>query len=288
MQARSNPVSHASQIAELLPKVPAITLGFWFIKILATTLGETAGDSVSMSWLGETTDEATGWGYLIGTAIFFVPLVILIQAQIKARQFHPMLYWATILASTTAGTTLADFSTRSIFTRLFGVDETISYLLASIMLLACVIGTLAIWRRTLGTVDVASVCEPRAEWFYWITITFSQTLGTALGDWTADSFPEDATFMGLESSYLLGALIFIAALAVVAALYRFSKLSHAALFWAAFVLTRPLGATVGDFLDKPLSEGGLDFSRPLATAALFLAIGACIYLLPQRAAKAAH
>jgi uncharacterized membrane-anchored protein len=274
--------------SEMLTKVPAITLGFWFIKILATTLGETAGDSVSMSWLGETTEDATGWGYLIGTAIFIVPLVFLILTQIKARKFNPLLYWATILASTTAGTTLADFFTRSLFTRIGGVDQAISYLLGSISLFACVMATLLVWRRTLGTVNVSSVSEPRAEWFYWITITFSQTLGTALGDWTADSFPEDATFMGLESSYLLGALIFIVALALIAALYRFSRLSHTGLFWAAFILTRPLGATVGDFLDKPLDEGGLDFSRPVATAVLLLTIVVCIYLLPQRAAKAAH
>jgi uncharacterized membrane-anchored protein len=273
--------------SEMLSKVPAITLGFWFIKILATTLGETAGDAVSMSWLGETTDAATGWGYLIGTGIFLVPLLFLILTQIKARKFHPLLYWATILASTTAGTTLADFFTRSLFTKLGHLDQTLSYLLGSMSLFACVLATLLVWRRTLGTVSVASVSEPRAEWFYWITITFSQTLGTALGDWTADSFGE-STLMGVESAYLLGALIFVAALAVTAALYRFSRLSRTALFWTAFVLTRPLGATVGDFLDKPLDKGGLDFSRPLATGALLLAIGVCIYLLPQRAAKAAH
>jgi len=280
-------VMSAHSQSEMLAKVPAITLGFWFVKILATTLGETAGDAVSMSWLGETTDEATGWGYLIGTGIFLVPLVVLIMAQIKARKFHPVLYWATILASTTAGTTLADFCTRSLFTKLGHVDQTISYLLGSILLFACVVTTLLVWRRTLGTVNVSSVSEPRAEWFYWITITFSQTLGTALGDWTADSFGE-ATFMGVESAYLLGALIFIAALAITAALYRFSSVSHTVLFWAAFILTRPLGATVGDFLDKPLDKGGLDFSRPLATAVLLVAIGVCIFLLPQRAAKAAH
>jgi len=286
MTAHDEVIRNRSQ-SDVLTKVPAITLGFWFIKILATTLGETAGDAVSMSWLGETTDQATGWGYLIGTGIFLVPLVFLIMTQIKARKFHPLLYWATILASTTAGTTLADFSTRSLFTKLGHVDQTMSYLLGSILLFACVIGTLLVWRRTLGTVNVSSVSEPRAEWFYWITITFSQTLGTALGDWTADSFGE-STFMGVESAYLLGALIFIAALALVAALYRFSSVSHTALFWAAFILTRPLGATVGDFLDKPLDQGGLDFSRPLATGALLVAIVVCIFLLPQRAAKAAH
>ena len=268
-----------------LSKVPAVTLGFWIIKILATTLGETAGDSVSMSWLGETTSRATGWGYLIGTGIFLVPLVLLILAQIKASKFRPLLYWATIIASTTAGTTLADFFTRTLFTKLGHVDQTTSYFLGSISLLACVLGTLLVWHRTLGTVDVATVHEPRAEWFYWITITFSQTLGTALGDWTADSFG-DSTFLGLDSAYVLGALTFLAALAVVAALYRFTGISRTALFWAAFVLTRPLGATVGDFLDKPIAKGGLDFPRPVATLALLVAIGICILLIPQRAGRA--
>ena len=270
---------------DALAKVPAVTLGFWIIKILATTLGETAGDAVSMSWLGETTQHATGWGYLIGTVIFAIPLVLLIWAQIRAERFHPLLYWATIIASTTAGTTLADFFDRTLFTRTLHVDQAVSYALGSTALFACVISTLMVWRRTLGTVSVASVSEPRAEWFYWITITFSQTLGTALGDWTADSFG-DATFMGLESGYVFGALLFIAALALVAALYRFTRLSHTALFWAAFILTRPLGATVGDFLDKPIAKGGLDFSRPVATLALLLAIAVGLWVFPQRAGKA--
>lgn len=268
-----------------LSKVPAVTLGFWVIKILATTLGETAGDSVSMSWLGETTSQATGWGYLIGTGIFLIPLLVLIVAQIRARQFHPLLYWATIIASTTAGTTLADFFTRTLFSHWGHLDQTFSYFLASLALLACVLATLLVWRRTLGTVSVASVSEPRAEWFYWLTITFSQTLGTALGDWTADSFG-DTTVMGLESGYVLGALIFGAALAAVAVLYRVSALSRTSLFWAAFILTRPLGATVGDFLDKPISKGGLDFSRPVATLVLLAAIVVCIKAFPQRAGKA--
>jgi uncharacterized membrane-anchored protein len=271
--------------SDALAKVPAVTLGFWVIKILATTLGETAGDAVSMSWLGETTADATGWGYLIGTAIFIVPLIVLIFFQIRARRFHPMLYWATILASTTAGTTLADFFDRSLFTRAWHVDQATAYMLGSLSLFSCVIATLLVWRRTLGTVSVTSVNAPRAEWFYWITITFSQTLGTALGDWTADSFG-DATFMGLEAGYVLGALVFVVALAVVAALYRFTRVSHTVLFWTAFILTRPLGATVGDLLDKPIAQGGLDFSRPLATLALLAAIALCIWALPQRAGRA--
>ena len=272
-------------MAEALAKVPAVTLGFWAIKVLATTLGETAGDAVSMSWLGETTAAATGWGYLIGTAIFMIPLVLLIFAQIRATAFRPLLYWATIIASTTAGTTLADFFTRSLFTRAWHVNQATSYLLGSISLFACVIATLLVWRRTLGTVSVESVSEPRAEWFYWITITFSQTLGTALGDWTADSFGA-ATFMGLESGYVLGALVFMVALVAVALAYRFTSISRTALFWAAFILTRPLGATVGDFLDKPVAKGGLDFSRPVATVALLVAIAIGLWVLPQRAGKA--
>lgn len=266
-------------------KAPAVTLGFWIIKILATTFGETAGDSVSMSWLGETTSEGTGWGYLIGTGIFFIPLTALVFAQVRAKRFYPFLYWATIVASTTAGTTLADFFTRTLFTKLGHVDQATSYALGSVSLLACVLATLAIWWRTLGTISVASVREPRAEWFYWTAITFSQTLGTALGDWTADSFGE-ATFMGLESGYVLGALVFVAALALVAALYRFTALSRTALFWSAFILTRPLGATVGDFLDKPVPEGGLGFSRPLATVALLAAMVVCILSSRPRATRA--
>ena len=270
---------------ETLTKVPVVTLGFWLIKILATTLGETAGDSVSMSWLGETTSAATGRGYLIGTGIFLVPLILLIFAQIKAVRFNPWLYWATIVGSTTAGTTLADFFTRTLFPKMGQIDQTTSYLLGSTALLACVIGTLAAWHRTLGTINVASVSEPRAEWFYWVTISLSQTLGTALGDWTTDSFG-DSIFMGLESGYVLGALVFLAALAVVAALYRFTSISHTALFWAAFILTRPLGAIVGDFLDKPVDQGGLDFSRLVATFVLLAAMGVLIAMLPQRAGKA--
>ena len=277
--------SPASPIKAALSKVPAVTLGFWIIKIIATTLGETAGDAVSMSWLGETSASATGWGYLIGTGIFIVPLIALILAQIRASRFIPPLYWATIIASTTAGTTLADFATRTLFTRLWHVDQALSYALGSALLFACVLACLLVWRHRLGTVSVASVAEPRAEWFYWITITFSQTLGTALGDWTADSFG-DATFMGLESGYVLGALIFAGLLAVVAALYWFSRISRTVLFWAAFILTRPLGATLGDFLDKPVARGGLDFSRPMATLALLGGIALCLWVLPQRAGKA--
>jgi uncharacterized membrane-anchored protein len=251
---------------EMLSKVPAITLGFWIIKILATTLGETGGDSVSMTWLGETTpDAANSWanGYLVGTAIFGLTLVLLVWVQIRARRLHPFLYWATIIASTTAGTTLADFATRSLG---------IGYPGGSLLLLACVLASLFAWYRSLGTINVNTINTPGAEAYYWITITFSQTLGTALGDWVADSGPG---FSG-------GALIFGAGLAVLAGLYFWTRVSRVFLFWAAFILTRPLGATVGDFLDKPLDHGGLAMSRPLASAALAVAILILILLLPQR------
>jgi len=255
-----------SERTRALTKVPAVTLGFWIIKILATTLGETGGDTVSMTWLGETTPQAGASavnGYLVGTAIFGVALIALVWAQIRAQRFNPWLYWATIVASTTCGTTLADFCTRSLG---------IGYPGGSLLLFACVLASLFAWRRTLGSVDISTVTTPSAETFYWITITFSQTLGTALGDWVADA--------GL--GYGGGALLFGAALAILAALYFTTRISHVLLFWAAFILTRPLGATVGDFLDKPVAKGGLELSRPLATGALAVAIIVLIILLPQR------
>jgi len=247
----------------LASKVPAVTLGFWIIKILATTLGETGGDTVTMSWLGETTPHPVPNGYLIGTAIFGVLLVALVWAQIRARSFNPWLYWATIVASTTCGTTLADFADRSLG---------IGYPGGSLLLLAAVLLSLLAWHRSLGTVDVNRITGPREETFYWITITFSQTLGTALGDWIADAGP----------GYGGGALVFGAALAGLAALYYWTNVSRVALFWMAFILTRPLGATVGDLLDKPLAKGGLELSRPLASAVLGAVIVVLILLLPQR------
>ena len=249
-----------------LSKVPAVTLGFWVIKILATTLGETGGDAVSMSWLGETTPEAgqSGLnGYLVGTGMFGMALILLVFLQIRARRFNPWLYWLTIVASTTCGTTLADFADRSLG---------IGYPGGSLLLLACVLTSLFAWYRTLGTVDVNSITGPREEAFYWITITFSQTLGTALGDWVADA--------GL--GYGGGALVFGAALLILALLYVTSRVSHVLLFWAAFILTRPLGATVGDFLDKPIAKGGLEVSRPLASALLAVVIVGLILVIPQR------
>jgi uncharacterized membrane-anchored protein len=249
---------------DALAKVPAVTLAFWIVKILATTLGETGGDTATMTWLGETTDHPVPNGYLIGTAIFGVLLVALIVAQIRAKKFNPWLYWATIVASTTCGTTLADFADRSLG---------IGYPGGSLLLLAVVLLSLFAWYKTIGTVDVNTVSSPREETFCWITITFSQTLGTALGDWIADA--------GL--GYSGGALVFGAGLALLAILYFSTKVSRVFLFWAAFILTRPLGATVGDFLDKPLAKGGLEMSRPIASAVLAAVIVILIVILPQRA-----
>ena len=241
-----------------LSKVPEVTLGFWFIKILATTLGETGGDTVTMT---------LDWGYLAGTALFALLLIGLVVAQIRAKRFHPALYWATIVASTTFGTTMADFADRSLG---------IGYTGGSTLLLACLAAVLALWYRTEGTVSVNTVSTPRVEAFYWAAITFSQTLGTALGDWLADTGG-----LGYEG----GAVVFAAALAVVVFLYYRTQVSRVGLFWAAFILTRPLGATVGDFLDKPVANGGLNLSRPLASAVIAAFIVALIVLLPQRAGR---
>ncbi|RZA20661.1 MAG: hypothetical protein EOP93_05485 [Lysobacteraceae bacterium] len=253
-------------VRDAIAKVPALTLGFWAIKILATTLGETAGDAVTMSWLGETTAAATGMGYLIGTAIFATVFVLAVAAQMRAKAFHPFLYWATIIASTTVGTTLADFADRSLG---------IGYAGGSTLLLA----SLCAWHRTLGSIAVETVGDPKTEAFYWLTIMFSQTLGTALGDWVADS-------AGL--GYVGGMWFFGGALAIVAGLHFRSRLSPTLLFWAAFILTRPLGAVVGDFLDKPLAKGGLELSRYTASSALLVAIVLLVLVIPQRAARRAH
>lgn len=241
---------------DLVTKVPAVTLTFWIIKIAATTLGETGGDTVTMTM---------NLGYLVGTAIFLGALVILVWLQIAAKRFHPFLYWATIVASTTAGTTMADFADRSLG---------IGYTGGSLLLLACLMASLGAWRWALGSVSVDTVRTPKAEIFYWITITFSQTLGTALGDWTADTGG-----LGYEG----GALVFSAGLLILIALYFWTKVSRVLLFWAAFILTRPLGATVGDYLDKPIDHGGLAVSRPLASAILAAFILVCLLILPQRA-----
>jgi uncharacterized membrane-anchored protein len=245
----------ASESAAVLGKVPAVTAGFWVIKILATTLGETAGDTVTMT---------LGLGYLAGTVIFLGALVVMVALQIQATRFHPLLYWGTIAASTTAGTTLADFADRSLG---------IGYAGGSSLLLLSVLTALGLWYWSEGTVSVESVSTPRVEVFYWATITLSQTLGTALGDWMAD----DAGV-----GYLGGAMVFGTALALVTvACYR-TRISRVLLFWMAFILTRPLGATVGDFLDKPHDQGGLALSRPLASVVLAVVMVGCILLLPQR------
>ena len=243
-------------------KVPEVTFGFWIIKILATTLGETFGDTVTMTWLEA--DVMANSGYLVGSAIFLALLVVLVIAQIVARKFHPFLDWATIAASTTFGTTLADFADRSLG---------IGYTGGSLLLFTCLMVVLAIWYWSEGTISVNSVSTPRVEAFYWGAITFSQTLGTALGDWIADTGR-----LGYEG----GALVFGAGLAVTAALYFWTDMSRVALFWAAFILTRPLGATLGDLLDKPMDHGGLALSRPMASAVIAMAMVACIVLLPQR------
>ena len=246
---------------EHLSKVPEVTLLFWVIKIAATTFGETAGDAVSMS---------LDLGYLFGTLIFAVIFVGAVLAQIAAREFRPFLYWATIIASTTVGTTLADFADRSLG---------IGYAGGTSLLFTLLMASLFAWYRTLGSISIETVRDPRSEMFYWVTIMFSQTLGTALGDWAADT-------AGL--GYLGGAIVFGALLAIVAAAYFWSKVSRTRLFWAAFVLTRPLGAVVGDFLDKPVSEGGLALSRYSASAALLAFIVVCIVVFPQRAVRTSH
>ena len=239
-------------------KVPEVTLIFWIVKIAATTLGETGGDTVTMT---------LDWGYLAGTAIFLSLLVALIAIQIAAQRFHPFLYWATIVASTTAGTTMADFADRSL-----GVG----YAGGSSILFVCLMATLGLWYWSCGSLSVATVSTPKVEAFYWAAITLSQTLGTALGDWTADD-----TGLGYEG----GALLFAAGLAVLAAAYYWTNVSRVFLFWAAFIVSRPLGATVGDFLDKPVSDGGLALSRPIASAVIGAFIIACLLVLPQRAGR---
>ncbi len=242
-------------------KVPEVTLTFWILKIAATTVGETGGDAVSMSM---------HLGYLVGTAIFAAIFLVAVAFQISAKQFRPFLYWITIIATTTVGTTLADFADRSLG---------IGYAGGTLLLLTMLLTSLWIWHRTEGSIAVNTVDTPRVEMFYWLTIMFSQTLGTALGDWTADS-------AGL--GYLGGAAIFGSLLALIAAAYFLTKLSHTLLFWAAFVLTRPLGAVLGDFLDKPLAQGGLALSRYTATAVLLAFIALCVAFLPQRTAKRGH
>ena len=242
---------------DLLVKVPALTFGFWIIKILCTTLGETGGDAVSMTW---------NLGYLYSTFIFATLLITLIYSQVKAKSYNPWLYWATIIASTTAGTTLADYADRSLG---------IGYTGGTALLLSLLLATLYIWTRSTGSISMSSVSDSKSESFYWLAITFSQTLGTALGDWFADT-------NGL--GYLHSAFVFGTLLLVVTLLHFKTKVSKVLLFWAAFILTRPLGAVVGDFLDKPFAKGGLDISRPMISLLLLVAIAILIMVIPQRAA----
>src|ERR1700732_3369927 len=241
-----------------LSKVPEVTLGFWILKIAATTLGETGGDTVTMT---------LKWGYLAGTALFVCILIALVAWQIAAKRFHPFLYWGTVVASTTFGTTMADFADRSLG---------IGYTGGSTLLFLCLMSVLGLWYWSRGTISVDTVSTPKVEAFYWAAITFSQTLGTALGDWMADTGG-----LGYEG----GALVFAAGLAVLAAAYYWTNLSRVLLFWAAFILTRPLGATVRDFLANPADHGGLALSRPIASAVIAVFILGCILLLPQRAGR---
>jgi len=243
-------------------KVPEVAIGFWIIKVAATTLGETGGDWVTMS---------LKLGYLVGSAIFAVIFIGLVWGQVKAKRFRPILYWATIVATTTLGTTLADFADRSLGLGYPGGVAIVATLL---------VVSLATWYWSEGTVSIQSITHPKVEWFYWVTILFSQTLGTALGDWVAGS---DRGGLGL--GYELGAIAFGAGLVVVAALYFWSRVSHTLLFWIAFILTRPLGATLGDLLDKPLAAGGLNLSRLYASLVLLVFIAACIYFIPPRPAR---
>jgi uncharacterized membrane-anchored protein len=243
---------------DLLIKVPAVTLGFWIIKILCTTLGETGGDAVSMTW---------NVGYLVSTGIFAVVLIGLVIAQIRAQTYKPWLYWATIIASTTLGTTLADFADRSLG---------IGYAGGSLLLLSLVLATLFIWKKSTGSISVDSISNSKSEIFYWTAITFSQTLGTALGDWVADTHG----FGYVNAAYVFGSLLLLVTL-----LYFRTKVSKVLLFWTAFILTRPLGAVVGDFLDKPFAKGGLNISRPMISLLLLGSIIVLIAVLPQRAGE---
>lgn len=244
-----------------MSKLPKITIFFWIMKICATTLGETAGDAFSMSM---------DLGYLVSTGIFAVIVIAAVALQIRAKQYHPFLYWFTIIATTTVGTTLADFATRSLG---------IGYTGGSAILLTLVVASLLIWRWVMGSVSVDEVNTPTGEMFYWVTIIFSQTLGTALGDWFADT---------ADFGYLGAAAVFGAILLIVAALYYFTSISRVILFWVAFIMTRPLGAVVGDFLDKPLDHGGLDLSRYTASLILIAIIVICIFIFPQKASEKPH
>lgn len=238
--------------------MPEVTLIFWIIKILATTVGETGGDALSMS---------LNLGYLVSTGIFAVIFAAAVMVQVFAKKFHPVIYWMTIIATTTVGTTLADFADRSLG---------IGYAGGTTILLLLLLASLWIWKHTMGSVAVDTVNSPKSEIYYWVTIMCSQTLGTALGDWVADT--EGLGYGG-------GILVFGGILLCLAGAYLLTKTSRTVLFWAAFILTRPLGAVVGDFLDKPKSDGGLQLSRYSATAVLLLLIGFCIFAFSHKPAR---
>jgi uncharacterized membrane-anchored protein len=268
--------AHTPELETIISKVPEVTLTFWVIKILCTSIGEIGADALTMSYFGETTEGVTGfwhdYGYLVGAAIFLAIFIIAVVVQIKFKYFHPFVYWTTIIATTLLGTALADYFTRS---------EGFGYYWGSAILLTLVILSLVIWRLVTGTIDIASVRTARSEIFYWVTIMFSQTLGTALGDYVAS---DD----GMNLGYLVSAAVFGSGLVILALLYYFSSASRTILFWIAFILTRPLGAVTGDFLDKPFEEGGLEMNRYLLTAALLVVIVAAILIFPQRAARETH
>jgi uncharacterized membrane-anchored protein len=258
MQMDTKSEALSGRVEASLSKVPEVTLGFWIIKILATTLGETGGDAMSMS---------LNLGYAVSSLIFIGIFAIAVAAQIRAKVFHPLLYWFVIVATTMAGTTMADFADRSLG---IGYPGGASFLF---MLLLVSLGG---WYRSAGSISVNTVSTPKVEIFYWIAILFSQTLGTALGDWMADT-----NGLGYEN----GALVFGAGLALVVAAYFFTSISRTTLFWSAFILTRPLGATLGDLVDKPVENGGLDFNRFYASGILAAVIIACILLIPQKAGR---
>ena len=264
------------EVETIISKVPEVTLVFWIVKILCTSIGEIGADALTMSYFGETSENVSPfwheYGYLIGAAIFLVIFVIAVIVQISARNFHPIIYWTTIIATTLLGTALADYFTRS---------EGFGYYWGSLILFSLVIISLVVWRLVTGTIAIASVRTARAEIFYWITIMFSQTLGTALGDYVAS---EDGVGLG----YLVSGAVFGAGLLILALIYYYSAASRTILFWAAFILTRPLGAVTGDFLDKPVEDGGLEMNRYLLTAILLIVIIGAVYIFPQRAARESH
>jgi len=268
--------SQSPEIMTYLAKVPEVTLTFWLVKILCTSIGEIGADALTMSYFGETTEDVSPfwheYGYLIGAAIFFLVFLVAVAVQIFSKKFHPFIYWTTIVATTLLGTALADYFTRS---------EGFGYYWGSLILLGLVVLSLIIWRMITGTIDIASVRSARSEIFYWVTIMFSQTLGTALGDYVAS---ED----GLGLGYLLSAAVFGGAMILLVGLYYGTQVSRTILFWIAFILTRPLGAVTGDYLDKPLDDGGLEVNRYILTAVLLIIIVAAILIFPQKPAEESH